>query len=280
MRLKARRLLVAGSSAFVLVSMLTGGVANASAQSANRPKYVALGSSFASGPSIPDTIDQACGRSSQNYANLVATKLGLALTDVSCQGATTDVVLATQLAAVTSDTKYVTLTIGGNNINYSLSTILCAKQPPGTSCQGNGVDPAATTANLEQLEGQLTDTLRAVKKAAPSAKVFLVAYPRVLPADGSTCPPQNPMVAQDSRFIADLGAQSQQRSIAAAKAAKVAFVDAYTPKGHDVCSPEAERWIEGAAPESPAFVFHPNERAMQAEAALLVEAMKVKHKGH
>ena len=117
MQSKARGLLVAGSSALVVVSMLTGGVANASAQSANRPKYVALGSSFASGPSIPDTIDQACGRSSQNYANLVATKLGLALTDVSCQGATTDVVLATQLAAVTSDTKYVTLTIGGNNLN-------------------------------------------------------------------------------------------------------------------------------------------------------------------
>jgi lysophospholipase L1-like esterase len=228
---------------------------------------------------IPDTVDQACGRSNKNYANLVATKLDLALTDASCQGATTDNVLAQQLPAVTPDTKFVTITIGGNNINYSVSTILCAKEPPGTSCLGNGVDTAATAANLQKLEGQLTDTLRAITQAAPSAKVFLVAYPRVLSADGKTCPPQNPMLPQDSKYIANLGAQLQRHSIAAAKSAKVTFIDAYTPKGHDVCASEAKRWIEGAVPESPAFVFHPNERAMQAEAAMVVKAMKVKPNG-
>ena len=60
-------IMVAAASALVV---LAGSVA--SAQSSSQPKYVALGSSFASGPRIPETVDEGCGRSNQNYANLVA----------------------------------------------------------------------------------------------------------------------------------------------------------------------------------------------------------------
>jgi len=38
--------------------------------------YVALGSSFASGPGIEPIIDPRCGRSGSNYAHLVAGRLG------------------------------------------------------------------------------------------------------------------------------------------------------------------------------------------------------------
>ncbi len=46
--------------------------------------YVALGSSFAAGPGIPNIIDPPCGRSDNNYAHLVAEALQLTLTDVTC----------------------------------------------------------------------------------------------------------------------------------------------------------------------------------------------------
>src|SRR3954447_9577878 len=60
------------------------------------PRYVAMGSSFAAGPMIPDEVpDQSCGRSTHNYAHLVAADFGLNLTDVSCIGATTDNVATT-----------------------------------------------------------------------------------------------------------------------------------------------------------------------------------------
>ena len=52
------------------------------------PTYVALGSSFASGPGIEPIIDAGCGRSGNNYAHLVAERLGYDLVDVSSGGAT------------------------------------------------------------------------------------------------------------------------------------------------------------------------------------------------
>ena len=96
-------------------------------------KYVALGSSFASGPLIPNEVDHSCLRSSNNYPHLVAAKLKLALTDVSCGNATTDNVVSTpqganplQIQAVTPDTKLVTVTIGGNDVSYTVTNLICA----------------------------------------------------------------------------------------------------------------------------------------------------------
>ena len=55
-------------------------------------RYVALGSSFAAGPGpgwrAPGSPRRA-GRSSANYAHLIAAHLGLELTDVTYSGATT-----------------------------------------------------------------------------------------------------------------------------------------------------------------------------------------------
>jgi hypothetical protein len=82
------------------------------------------------------------------------------------------------------------------------------------------------------------------------------------------------MFRDDSRRLALLGAQLQRRLVAAARTAKVTLVDTYRPTGHDVCSPEPQRWIEGAAPESPALLWHPNERGMEAQAAMVVRAIE------
>jgi hypothetical protein len=49
-------------------------------------RYVALGSSIASGYGIANQ-STFCGRSDRDYGQLVAAKLGLNLTDVSCGAA-------------------------------------------------------------------------------------------------------------------------------------------------------------------------------------------------
>ena len=62
-------------------------------------KYVAMGSSFAAGPGIttPDEGTPArCTRSKDNYARQLARRRGLKLTDVSCSGATTAHMAASQ----------------------------------------------------------------------------------------------------------------------------------------------------------------------------------------
>lgn len=260
--------------------LLCAGVSSTTAVAATGPRpgdtYVALGSSFAAGPNIPDTIDPACGRSSNNYAHVVAAKLELQLTDASCGGATTQTVTESQLAALAPATRYVSITIGGNDVSYSASTIICSEAGKlGSSCLGNGVDRAQTATLMGALEGKLITLLEAIKQRAPEARIFLVAYPAVVPRAGTPCPPSVPMTPGDTAFIAETGAQLQRHFKAAAKQAKVVFVDTYTPsKGHDACAPPRSRWVEGATPATPAFVYHPNARGMAAEAALVIKAMR------
>ena len=244
---------------------------------------MALGSSFASGPDIPDVVDGRCARSSRNYAHVVAEKLRLQLTDVTCAGATTDNIAGVpqsthppQITAVTGDTKYVTVTVGGDDVSYSASTLECsADGRRGTSCLGNGVDPSVIATEMSGVEEKLIAMLRAIESGAPRAKVVLVTYPSVLPASGKPCPPSVPMLPEDEKFIARMGAQLQAHFKAAAKAAKVEFVDAYAAsEGHDACARERTRWVEGSAPASPAFPYHPNARGMAAEATLVAERLE------
>jgi hypothetical protein len=50
-----------------------------------------------------------------------------------------------------------------------------------------------------------------------------------------------------------------------AGAAGAVYVDVLE-RGHDVCEPAGERWVEGVVPENTAFPVHPNEAGMAATA--------------
>jgi lysophospholipase L1-like esterase len=91
-------------------------------------RYVAMGSSFAAGPGLPSRAPgspRRAGRSTGNYAHLIARALGLDLHDVTFSGATTSDILgpsaagrAAQLDAVTPETSLVTITAGGNDVGF------------------------------------------------------------------------------------------------------------------------------------------------------------------
>lgn len=92
------------------------------------PQYVALGSSFAAGLGLgaraPDS-PFVCQRSVDGYPQQLARATGLSLVDMTCSGSTAEHVLnggqffqGPQIDAVTSSTKLVTLTSGGNDISY------------------------------------------------------------------------------------------------------------------------------------------------------------------
>jgi lysophospholipase L1-like esterase len=241
-------------------------------------KYVALGSSYASGPLIPDVADAVCLRSTNDYPHLVAAQLGLALTDVTCSGATTDNIVDTpqfanppQITALTSDTSVVTVTIGGNDVLYSGSALVCAAAGlQNQSCLGSTVDPNDIQQRLAGLESKLLAMFDQIKAAAPAAKIFMVSYFRMLPRSGP-CPPSVPMLPQDEAFVESLGRSLQHISRRAAHRAKVTFVDIYQPKRHTACAPPEQRWVEGEVPASPALMFHPNLAGMQAAAQRIVK---------
>jgi lysophospholipase L1-like esterase len=247
-------------------------------------KYVALGSSFASGPLIPDVADATCLRSTNDYPSLVARAMKLTLTDVSCGAATTDNILTEpqkdhppQIEALTPDTKLVTVTIGGNDVDYTVTNLGCSADAlNGHDCLGTTVQPNDVEAKLAALPAKLDATLAAIKAKAPKATVVVLPYLRVMPAVPAPCPPSVPMSTPTLYYLQGFGEKLHTAIKQAATRAKVRFVDSYLPKGHDACAAPADRWVEGAQPASPAVMYHPNAAGMQAQAKMIVAALRAK----
>jgi lysophospholipase L1-like esterase len=145
-------------------------------------RYVAMGSSFAAGPGLPSRVPgspRRAGRSTGNYAHLVARELGLDLHDVTFSGATTSDLLgpsaagqAAQLDAVTPETSLVTITAGGNDVGFvprltlaSLPWPLRILPPVKARVESLG-QTRATDQRFEQLERNLAAATRAAAGTA------------------------------------------------------------------------------------------------------------------
>lgn len=242
-------------------------------------RYVALGSSFAAGPGVPEPTG-SCGRSDSNYANLVANALELSLTDVSCNGATTDNIrhtpqngAAPQIDAVTEQTMLVTVTIGGNDINYTLSTFACAGTPANDQCTAN-LDQEAIGDAVDQLPGKLAATIDAIRDNAPQATVVLVTYPRVFPVDAINCE-ELELSPQDTRYLAALGQTLEDIFVSVSASKQILIADAYVlAAGHGPCAtPVSERWVAGNVVASSGIRYHPTAEGHEEMARLVLAAL-------
>ena len=241
-------------------------------------RYVALGSSFAAGWGVPEQLG-TCGRSDHNYSNIVAGTLGLSLTDVSCNGATTDHILNTsqngaplQIEAVTADTALVTVTIGGNDINYTSSTFACANKAADEHCTAN-LDRAMIRAAIEQLPAKLGATLDAIKAKAPRATVVVVTYPRVFPPDAVNCS-ELALSAEDTNFLAALGQTLEDAFVNVTASHQALIADAYVrAAGHGPCDAVPQRWVNGQNVAASGVRFHPTTEGHQEMARLVLAAL-------
>lgn len=257
--------------------------------------YVAMGSSFASGPGITERAKDSpmlCGRSKDNYPHLLAAKLNMPLIDVSCGGAVTGHILAggqhfqrAQIDAVKAETKLVTITIGGNNVGYmaNLFAAACKNKPDAVpaltrSRVCDGATPAEQERRFASLEAEMTKVITETRKRAPSAQIVLLSYQTVLPPRG-TC-----AALHMNETDADLARATAQRlyditaRVAPAQGAIFYDVAALT-RDHGVCA--ADPWIEGFVfPSSPLsndpMAFHTNLAGMQAIANDLAAQMSVR----
>jgi lysophospholipase L1-like esterase len=137
--------------------------------------YVALGDSFSSGVGTGSyTLSSSCKRSVYAYPYLLSQqRAGTSLNFVACSGATTTDLLNTQLAAVSSSTTIVTMTIGGNDIGFSNLIYQCTV----ADCSA-ALD--STRANLESTLGSRLDSVysQVQGRAAATAKIVVLGYPR------------------------------------------------------------------------------------------------------
>ena len=254
--------------------------------------YVAMGSSFASGPGVtrPDeTAPARCQRSADNYAHQVARKRKLRLVDVSCGGATTAHILGPwgelppQIDALTPETRLVTVTIGGNDVNYMVGLYMAscratqqADRLPicrllaANASQLRGRAPAELTeqawakveAGLEQIAGE-------VRRRAPKARLIFVDYFTVLPERGQCAQaPVSEEAATAARKTARRLAQTTA-GVAARAGVEVLRVSELS-RDHDVCANQP--WVAGFVPSGGAEEFaayHPNLAGMTAVADAL-----------
>jgi lysophospholipase L1-like esterase len=283
--------------------------------------YVALGDSYAAGfglpapatPTRPEFPD--CAQTSLDYPHRLAAQLGLALTDASCSGATTadfftpqdvpgpkppaqvDVVRATQPSLVT-------VTIGGNDLGFTpiAQTCLAASRvgplflhPTFASCSAFFASPAGSADNpfarLAAVGAKVRAALRAVHRAAPHARILVIAYPAIAPNQRNTPPGgcfaanaipttivgQAPLTSAfpftdtDVPFLARLEQRLDAEIAEATDQSGGTYTDIYHASlPHSACSPEDTRWVEPVVPGGGGSnVLHPSLAGTSAMAAAL-----------
>lgn len=232
-------------------------------------RYVALGSSYAAGTAIGGTkpcTPQRCGRSPRNYATLLAERLHLALDDVTCGGAsTTHIVgpwneLPPQIAAVTADTRLVTVTIGGNDLGYVMNLVAATCRPEGITIEGVTrpcpVPRPPRPEDYAALEASLRAIAREVHARAPAARLVFVQYVELIPEIPCPALGLSPESAVANRTI---GQQLAAVTARAAEAEDAEVLDAYAlSQGHSLC--DAVPWSTGPTPLGPdaPAPWHPN----------------------
>jgi lysophospholipase L1-like esterase len=239
-------------------------------------RYVALGSSFASGPAIGEMTREApslCMQSEDDYPHQLARKRGLTLTDVTCSGATTRDILTNrqffqvpQIEAIIAETELVTITIGGNDVNYSRNLIgHSAEQGAGglmTKFLGVASDEAVE-AGFEGLQDRLEQIAHEARQRAPNVRVIFVPYLTTLPPSG-TCAAIG-MTEASADKMRGIAARLNAATETAARNAGADYLDmAALSRDHHACS--AALWVQTA---SGAVPFHPNLAGITAIAEAL-----------
>ncbi|MCQ6272454.1 SGNH/GDSL hydrolase family protein [Pseudarthrobacter sp. R1] len=265
-------------------------------------KYVALGSSYAAGGGLgsadPTDSGGQCGRTTIAYPYLLADALDLKLTNAACGGASIPNVASTpqriwswdgssrvgelQINAVDLGTDLVTITIGGNDVNYVGNLMAEA-------CLGDlAANPASVISNqlkqyglctplpdstidtrLTGITDSLVSMVQAVQEKAPHARVVLVDYLSVLPENGKPCAAV-PIPQDRQKFLLHV---ARELSLATKHAAQQTGAELVTAskesRGHDACS--ADPWVTGYDFSRGFVMMHPNESGHAAVAEALLE---------
>jgi hypothetical protein len=190
-----------------------------------------------------------------------------------------------QLDALTPATTVVTLGIGGNDVDVVGVVISCltldmpdktAKNPDPAPCRTqftSGGDQLAQ--RIQATSSEVTDTLAQIHERAPHARIYVVGYPELVPADGTACHHVLDLTPDDVVFLHDQEVRLNTMLRDRAKAAGAVYVDTYTPSiGRNACTDPTTRWVEPLVPASSGTTLHPNTRGEQGMADAVLAAMK------
>ncbi|MGL5867069.1 MAG: SGNH/GDSL hydrolase family protein, partial [Dermatophilaceae bacterium] len=234
---------------------------------ADPASYVALGDSYSAGTGAGRYLDDGttCFRSPFGYPSLVATAGGYDLNLRACSGATVVDVKENQLAALTADTDYVTISVGGNDIGFANVFISCGLPSWVSNCY-RSIDGARQHLT-DTLPDDLRDLYADIRSRAPDARVTVVGYPRLF--NGADCHPLTFFTAGEMTELNDASDLLNDLTRTAATDAGFEFASVTAPfLEHAVC--DDDPWINGLTLRSIPASFHPNRLGYSAGYALAV----------
>jgi lysophospholipase L1-like esterase len=254
---------------FVVATALVVPLLVAPPAQAAAPPYVALGDSYSSGVGTRSYIDDGttCQRSTYAYPSLVAAAKGYALNFRACSGAKIPDVTNTQLSALSAATRYVTISVGGNDAGFSGVLTECAQPGWMSNCDG-AINTAQSYIN-NTLPAALATLYSSIRTKAPSARVVVVGYPRVF--NGEDCNAATFFSPAEETRLNQTADLLNGKLAAAAAARGFGFANPTTRfVGHAVCdSPE---WLNGLSnPISESY--HPNRLGHSSGYLPLVSAL-------
>jgi lysophospholipase L1-like esterase len=211
-------------------------------------KYVALGDSYSSGTGTRTFYEPECQRSVYAYPYLLhEAHAGWTFVDAACAGAKTGDIINTQSASLTSDTNWVTYTIGGNDAGFSSVITECALPSWASDC--NGAINSAQSYIQNTLPGRLDQVNNTIKAHSPNAEVVVLDYPRLF--NGTDCNAFTWFSSSEMTRLNETADMLKNVISAAATRAGSNFVfsDVIPPfVGHAVCdggSGSSTEWING-----------------------------------
>ena len=235
-----------------LVALVVTLLPSVPTQAAGAP-YVALGDSYSSGVGTRTYIgDGTCQRSTYAFPYLLAAQKGYTLNFQACGGAKVSDVTSKQLAALSTGTRYVTLSVGGNDAGFGSVILECAKPDIIANCSGK-ITTAQSYIN-NTLPGSLATLYASIKTKAPNAKVVVVGYPRLFM--GEDCNAGTFFGASEMTKLNQTADLMNSKISAAAAAKGFTFANPTSRfTGHAVC--DDVEWLNGLSNPT-GESYHPN----------------------
>lgn len=184
---------------FILLLHVLGTPLNSSASSfPSIATYIALGDSYASGSGAGTNTGSLCGPFSDAYPVQLAKAIGpVRFHSAACGGATTGSVIWNQLASI-GDSDLVTLTVGGNEVDFFSVLNECVYQwaPVGT-CEGELRQSRRLIESSRFMEGYAKMVKLGLQVMKPRGRLLVTGYAmffndETMPCDGATFSITNP----------------------------------------------------------------------------------------
>ncbi|MFJ2633923.1 SGNH/GDSL hydrolase family protein [Streptomyces sp. NPDC087422] len=246
---------------------------------------VALGDSYSSGEGNPpfDAASHACDRSPQAWPRLLAVDDAAVhlVAHLACSGAEISALsstfkgepaqVTTRLRSLRPAPSLVTLTIGGNDVGFSRILTHCFL----SDCVLDRTVAHARSYISQTLPGKLLSAYQLVKTTAPHARVVVVGYPRLFPAQQSATRRCRWLTPSERSNLNDLAAQMDAATRAAAARAHVTYVSVLNSfDGHELCS--ASPWVYDVGRNGGDNRGHPlpaGQRAIESAVRRVIDAV-------